>query len=84
MKKEKKKKGSSFFRWFGLISMLCTLILLGYYMLNVDVGEWIAKESYDDKGEWLKQLGLFIATMAGFMYFVDEFNKMSKEGWLAS
>ncbi len=66
--KEKKEDWS--LAILGIIFIVIILIVFVGYFKNVSIGEWIAKENYDDKSEWYKQLGLFIATMAGFSYFL--------------
>lgn len=62
------------FAWILLLNILFVAIL---FFKFVSIGTWIAKESYIvngnlDMSDWIKQVSLFIATMAGFSYFTIE------------
>lgn len=69
----KNEKPSWFVGIAGIINLLIFSTFLILYFKNVSIGEWIAKENYSDKGEWLKQIGLFIITMGGFGYIISTF-----------
>jgi len=65
-----KKKSDWFLGIIGIIMLMSFLIFFFTYFKNVSIGEWIAKENYSTNSEWLKQVGLFIATMVGFERFL--------------
>jgi hypothetical protein len=66
--------------WFigicGLLTFLFIVYVLFMYVRNVSIGEWLSRENYSSNSEFYKQIGLFIATFAGFAFLFDKFGGM--------
>jgi len=71
--KNKKHKEDWFLGISGIIVSIGFIIFIIYYLKNVSIGEWIARENYMNNGEWLKQVGLFVATFVGFSVIINYF-----------
>jgi len=61
--------------WFlGILGAICLYFIISFMFLYfhfVSVGEWITRENYSSNSEFLKQVGLFLATMMGFYIFFE-------------
>lgn len=71
MTKEDKPRENWIFGIVGIIILLLSTYFLIMYFSNISIGSWIAKENYTDKGEWLKQIGLFLGSMAGIYMIIE-------------
>lgn len=59
----------------GILGIFFSIIFLIFFIMYfhyVSIGSWIAQENYTNKGEWMKQLGLFVATLMGFYLMSEE------------
>ena len=60
----------------GFIFLIFLLVVLGMFVIHVSIGGKIAKEIYETDGivdydNWFWNIGIFLAIMAGFCYFLD-------------
>ena len=77
-----------FFQIMNLIFLIFVVFVFGYFMVSIQnsdmtIGRKIAMESYIDengvlnKGEWMWNLGEFVAIMVGWIYLIEVFSKYS-------
>lgn len=77
-----------FFKAMNLVFLIVTVLMFGYFITTIQnsditIGKKIAKESYIDengildKGEWMWNLGEFVAIMVGWAYLIEMFAKYS-------